>query len=305
MWPKSRLFLYGVTAFAALALPAVAVAQTSAPEVVFTKDIAPILQRSCQACHRPGSIAPMSLMSYDEARPWGASIKRRVAAREMPPWFIEKNIGVQKFKEDISLTDDEIATIVRWVDGGARRGKDADMPAPRQFPDSSKWSLSKPPDLVVNSDKVTITASGRDRWYDFGRKDNGLTQDRYFYAVEMRPSPKGQKVFHHGGASMHFPPAAQTDKADDAGGGDSAGSGGTFLMEYSIGKNADMSPEGTGRMIKAGSKISFTSHYHSSGEEIVDQLEVAIWLYPEGYVPKTVASFLSTGFTYGNLDLPS
>src|ERR1700674_5359497 len=87
-------------------------------EVTFTKDVAPILQRSCQGCHRPESIAPMSLMTYEAARPWARAIKRRTVAREMPPWHIEKNVGIQKFKDDISLSDAEIATISAWVDGG-------------------------------------------------------------------------------------------------------------------------------------------------------------------------------------------
>ena len=103
-------------------------------QVTFTKDIAPILQRSCQACHRPGSVAPMSLLTYEEARPYARAIKQRTALRHrrgvMPPWFIEKEIGIQGFKEDISLSDAEIATIARWVDSGAQRGNPADLPPP-------------------------------------------------------------------------------------------------------------------------------------------------------------------------------
>src|SRR5690349_3520899 len=117
------------SAFVALAAPAVA---QTAP-VTFAKDIAPILQRSCQSCHRPGAIAPMSLLTYQDARPWARSIKAKVVAREMPPWYIDRDIGIQKFKDDPSLTDDEIATIVKWVDGGAPSGNLAEMPAPRQF----------------------------------------------------------------------------------------------------------------------------------------------------------------------------
>src|SRR5437660_7856391 len=94
----------------------------------FTKDVAPILQKSCQNCHRPGSIAPMSLLTYEDARPWARSIKTKVTAREMPPWHIDKNIGLTRFKDDPSLTDAEIATIAAWVDAGAPKGNAADMP---------------------------------------------------------------------------------------------------------------------------------------------------------------------------------
>src|SRR5947199_9508939 len=94
----------------------------AAPEVTFSKDVAPILQRSCQNCHRPDSIAPMSLLTYKDARPWAKAIRQKVAAREMPPWFIDKNVGVRRFKDDPSLSEKEIATISAWVDAGAPEG---------------------------------------------------------------------------------------------------------------------------------------------------------------------------------------
>src|SRR5439155_15489837 len=102
------------------ALYAAASAQQPAPAAVtFTKDVAPILQKSCQNCHRPGAIAPMSLLTYQDVRPWARSIKSKVAAREMPPWYIDRHIGITKFKDDPSLSDVEIATIANWVDAGA------------------------------------------------------------------------------------------------------------------------------------------------------------------------------------------
>src|SRR5262249_23555684 len=92
----------------------------------FTKDIAPIVQRSCENCQRQGGVAPMSLSTYAEARPWARAMKRQTSLREMPPWFIDKNIGIQKFKDDISLSDEEIAKIARWADSGAPQGNPAD-----------------------------------------------------------------------------------------------------------------------------------------------------------------------------------
>src|SRR5665213_1858373 len=103
----------------------VAQSQTS-PTVTFAKDVAPILAEHCQVCHRTGTFAPMSLMTYNEARPWAKSIKAKVAAREMPPWYIDKSLGVQHFSNDVSLTDQEIATIAKWVDAGAPQGNAAD-----------------------------------------------------------------------------------------------------------------------------------------------------------------------------------
>src|SRR6476469_6592167 len=116
----------------ALVLPAGAEAADAAKTPTFTKDIAPIFQEKCEACHRPDSMAPMSLMTFAEARPWAKSIKARVADRQMPPWQIDRTVGIQKFKNDRSLTDDQVETIVRWIDAGAPQGDVTDMPAPKQ-----------------------------------------------------------------------------------------------------------------------------------------------------------------------------
>src|SRR3989442_4689 len=127
--------------------------------VTFTKDVAPILQRSCENCHREGGVGPMPLTTYEQVRPWARSIKTRTAKHEMPPWFIEKNIGVQKFKDDPSLNDAEIATIAAWVDAGAPRGNPGDMPPPRHYSDAAGWTIGTP-DLIVSSPAKKIEAGG-------------------------------------------------------------------------------------------------------------------------------------------------
>src|SRR5260370_23112763 len=117
------LSVVGVLAFAVPAFAA------DAPKsVTFSKDVAPILQAKCQECHQPNSIAPMSLITYQDARPWARSIKERVATRQMPPWHIDRSVGIQKFKNDMSLSDAQVATIVRWLDGGALQGDPKDLP---------------------------------------------------------------------------------------------------------------------------------------------------------------------------------
>src|SRR4029453_6842865 len=130
---------------ALVVVPASASAQQA---VTFTKDIAPILQRSCQSCHRPGQMAPMSLLSFQDVRPWARSIKQRVTDRTMPPWGIDPHVGIQSFKNDPTLRADEIAKIVAWVDAGAPQGNVADMPKPREFDDSDRWHIGKP-DLII------------------------------------------------------------------------------------------------------------------------------------------------------------
>src|SRR5205814_4799841 len=130
--------------------------------VTFAKDVAPILQAKCQECHQPDSIAPMSLLTYQEARPWARSIKERVASRQMPPWHIDKSVGIQKFKNDMSLTDDQIATLVAWVDGGALEGNPADLPPARPVETKLYWQGERdgygPPDLIVRSPEYTMPA---------------------------------------------------------------------------------------------------------------------------------------------------
>ncbi len=163
--------------------------------VTFTKDVAPIMQRSCQACHRPDSMAPMSFLTYEDVRPWARAIRQKVTAREMPPWFIDRSVGISKFKEDPSLPDKDIQTIAAWVDGGAVKGDMADLPAPRQFESDDIWHIGKP-DLVVKSIKHTIPAVGSDWWGDY-IVDTGLTEDRYLKAVETKPASGAKKVTHH------------------------------------------------------------------------------------------------------------
>ena len=134
-------------------------AQQAAGSVTFTKDIAPILQRSCQNCHRPGSVAPMSLLTYEDARPYASSMKKRTALRNrqgvMPPWYIEKDIGIQHFKNDVSLSEEQIAKIGTWADTGAPRGNPADMPPPLTFKGEDRWTIGTP-DLIVVTPPVTV-----------------------------------------------------------------------------------------------------------------------------------------------------
>src|SRR5579864_5284928 len=138
-------------AFFTLSGSAIGAELTSKP-VTFTKDIAPIFQAKCQECHRKGSMAPMSLLTYEETRPWATAIKMRVLSRQMPPWHLDKTVGIQHFQNDRSLTDEQIRTMVRWVDSGAPLGDPKDMPPVKQWPDDSGWQLTKQfgePDLII------------------------------------------------------------------------------------------------------------------------------------------------------------
>ena len=241
-------------------------------QVTFTKDVAPILQTHCQVCHRADTFAPMSLLTYEQARPWAKAIRQKVLAREMPPWYIDKNVGVRNFKNDASLSDAEIATLVKWADGGAPKGDPADMPPPRKFESADQWHVR--PDLIVTLPKDQIVpAQAADRWVDV-LVDAGLKEDRYIKGIEIKTT-KGFRAVHHASTSMKH-----EDDADD---GDNVQ--GTFLNEYALGKNADVFAEGAGRLIKAGTKINFNLHLHPIGQETPINVALALELYPKDYVP--------------------
>jgi hypothetical protein len=260
--------------------------QAAAQPVTFAKDVAPILQARCQECHRVGSMAPMSLVTYEDVRPWAKSIRDRVRTRQMPPWHIDRTIGVQKFKNDMSLSDDQINTIVQWIDAGAPAGNPKDMPAPRQWPADNEWQAAKilgQPDLVLTSQPYTMSAQHQDVWF---RPVNEIpiTEPRWVRAVEMRPSAMaGRKIIHHAVAYLD---QEDKDTADVPGSANSDLDRRGMLMEWAIGKQYDMYRPNTGKLLLPGAKISWDEHIHAVGEEITTSVQMGIWLYPKGQEPK-------------------
>jgi hypothetical protein len=229
-------------------------------------------------------MAPMSLVTYDETRPWAKAIRQRVIARQMPPWHIDPTVGVQKFKNDMSLSDDQIKTIARWVDDGAPAGDSKDMPAPRQWAAENDWKAAGElgqPDLVVKSDPYTMAAHHQDVWWR-PVSDIGVKEPRWVRAVEIRPGTlAGRKITHHAVAYL-----VQDDPDSILAGTDADLRGRALLMEWAIGKGYDLYRPDTGKLLLPGSKISWDVHIHAVGEEIRDDVELGIWLYPKGQEPK-------------------
>jgi hypothetical protein len=214
----------------------------------------------------------------------------------MPPWGIDPHVGLQSFKNDPSLRPDEIDTIVRWVDAGAPLGNAADMPKPREFDDGDRWHIGKP-DIVVTSPTHVVPAEAADWWGSY-YVDAGLTEDRYIKAIESKPG--NTAVVHH---LLTY--AVDADMTGDSNGDDSnPDATGDFLNEFAVGKNGDLFPEGTGRLLKAGSKIKFDFHYHSIGKEQTDRSQLGIVLYPKGYVPPHVVYSKQLGQPTEPLDIP-
>jgi hypothetical protein len=288
--------------------PALVAGQATAPPspVTFTRDIAPILERSCQNCHRPNSLAPMSLLTYEDARPYAAAIKRRTAIRSkqgtMPPWYIEKDLGIQHYKNDISLSDEEVARIASWVDNGAPRGNPADMPAPLQFAGADAWTIGQP-DLIVSTPEVHMKAVSPDWWGNAGFADTGLTEDRYVSAVEIKEvndtqnKPGGSSttvgglfIFHHAIMTVEAPGA--TGAVGIIGG----------WPVHEVGRNADVFNPDAGKLLRAGSRVGFPNvHMHANGKDTTGHLEVAFTFHPKGYQPKMIERTMTIGT--GDIDI--
>ena len=252
----------------------------------FSRHVAPILQRSCQQCHQPTGIGPMSLLTYREARPWARSIRDRVERRLMPPWHLDQTVGIQDFKNDISLTGEEIDTIVRWVDAGAPEGDPADLPEPLEFPPADAWEveavLGRPPDFIVRSTPYTVVANGQDQWWEPEIDFEGFDVPRYIRAAEFKPSyPVGLKVTHHGHAVLRGEEPADGEERPPA----------VRLVGMGIGKRFDVLPEGVGKLLPPGpGSVRFNLHYFPVGEEVTEVAEVGVWLYPEGEEPQKVTA---------------
>jgi hypothetical protein len=288
---ESRKRRFGTCAMVVLLLSGLSPAGHSAAQetiraVTFTKDIAPIFQAKCEVCHRDGSMAPMSLVTYAQTRPWVKSIKARVATRQMPPWHLDKTVGIQQFQNDRSLSDDQIAKIVRWVDAGAPMGDPKDMPPPKQWPNEDEWQLAKQygqPDLIIKSDPYTMPAVGQDQWWK-PTTEIPLTEARWVRAVEMRPgTPAGRRITHHAiGYLLQQEPNRSAAAVDPF----TALAGGGILMEWAVGKQYDVYRPNTGKLLVPGAKIWWDIHYHAVGEQIRDHVELAVYLYPKGETPK-------------------
>jgi hypothetical protein len=277
--------------------PAFAAAAEPVANPTFTRDIAPIFQEKCEACHRPGSIAPMSLQTFEETRPWIRSIRTRVEQRQMPPWHIDRTVGIQQFENDRSLTDDQLATIVRWIDQGAPRGNAADRPAPKVWPEGQGWNFAShfgqtEPDLVITSHDYTMPARSQDAW-DKRLTPTGITEPRWVRAIELRPKTvDGRRITHHAIAYL---------RQDDPG----AVSGGlpTPFMEWAVGKQGEMMRPDTGKLLLPGSVINWDIHYSAAGEEITSAVELGIYFYPKGQEPKYRTSLALVPAAIGEMDV--
>jgi len=222
----------------------------SGKDVTFSRDVAPIVYNNCVYCHRPGEVAPFSLLTYQSARPWARAIKRMVAERRMPPWLADPHYS--SFSNDRRLTDKQIQTIVAWVDGDAKEGNPAEMPTPPQFAEG--WQIGVPDLVLTMKEPFKIPASGVIPWVSLPSQDYVFPEDVWVQAIEIRPG--NRSVVHHAvaQANSNIP--------------------GESLHLFSPGMDAMIWRDGYGKLIRKGTTISFQMHYNVIGRETSDQTKV-------------------------------
>ncbi len=236
---------------------------SASAEVTFSKDVAPIFYKNCVMCHRPGEIAPMSLLTHKEARPWAKSIAKQVQQGTMPPWSGESDH--RSFSNDISLTEEESATILEWVQEGARAGSPQDLPEAPSFPDS--WKLGEP-DYTFTMREVEIPAEGDDLFLKETLKFD-VDEPRWIQAIEFMPGDR--RVTHHFQTTYSNGSAVSSDQIGSEG-AQSAG----VLAIWTAGMNPFVFPEGMGRVLRPGASILVDSHYHPMGEATTDQTRIGL-----------------------------
>ncbi len=263
-----------------LSLATRSVCQSPNPTPTFTHDVAPILQKHCQTCHRPGEAAPFPLMTYDQVRPWASTMKLAVRQKRMPPWYADPAIG--HFANDRSLTEKEISTILAWANGGTPQGDLADMPAPATFVEG--WAIPKPDKIFELPHPFSVPESGMVE-YQYVIIPTGFTEDKWVQAAEARPTDRS--VVHHmiayvrepgsnyfkgqkPGVFFEAPPPKQDDKND------TSALPSDFLVGYAPGQNAEILQPGQAKLIKAGSDIVLEVHYTPNGKATTDQARVGI-----------------------------
>jgi len=288
-----------VAGTAALMLPWTLAAQSApaAADVTYTKDIAPILQRSCENCHRPNGAGPMSLTTYEEVRPWARAIKQRTGigphAGVMPPWYMEKNIGIQKYKDDPSLSAAEVARVAKWADSGAPRGNPADAPPAKQYADDSVWRIGTP-DLVVRTKDILVKGTAPDWWGEIDAVQIPLEEDRYVLAVEVkevndvdvhnkdRQTVGGRFVWHHLIYRSQVGLETPSDTELIAGSDDVVN-----WPVHEVGRNPDYFDPKAAVLLKKGSYlVSDSAHIHSNGRDTTSHLEFGYKFAPKNYKPE-------------------
>ncbi len=253
-----------------------------ADEVTYNGHVAKIINENCVVCHRESGIAPMQLMNYDQVRPWAPLIQMRVANREMPPYSYDQHIGIQDLEGDWRLSQEDIDTVVAWVNQGSPKGDAASDVVPPVLPDLDRWNFADAygePDLILPSTPIDIPANGNDMWHR-PYVMTGLTTDRCIKAVQVKPKGVQSKtIVHHANSSVEVMNAdGEYDRFGQ-------------LTEYAMGKWGEDIPDGVCRTLPANARVSWDIHIFPGGLGATAPgtavtggvVEIGLWFHPEGY----------------------
>ncbi|MEN8182190.1 MAG: redoxin domain-containing protein [Myxococcota bacterium] len=238
-------------------------------EISYAEEVAPILARRCQACHRSGGVAPWAMTRYEMVRGWSPMMREMIRTRRMPPWHADPRFG--RFANDLSLTDEEKKTLVHWIEAGAPRGEGPDPLKEAPPPPPAEWALGEP-DLVLELPAQEIPATGVVP-YRYEEVEIPLEEDVWIRAVEIQPS--NTRAMHHGTANILLPRGHERPRVE----------GPNFVRGlfagYVPGRNPEPLPEGTGFFLPAGSRLRFQLHYNTTGREETDQPRMALYFSRE------------------------
>jgi len=259
----------------------------------FSKDVAPILYSKCVTCHRPGEVAPMSLITYKDARPWARAIRDKVIAREMPPWHADPAHGT--FRNDRSLTPAQIDTIVKWVDGGARQGDEKQMPALPAL--ASGWQIGRPDVVFEMPVDYKIPADGtveyqyfevptsfkEDRWISAGEVRAGNPEHVHHIIVSVieppgntRPNVMSVRAISDGTNAAARAPRQLTDAQRAQLATAARRANAISLVNWAVGEDAPVYPAGLAKRIPAGSTLQFQVHYTTNGAAATDRSKIGL-----------------------------
>jgi len=274
-------------------------------DVTYAADVAIIIQNNCQVCHRAGGIGPMELITYEDVQRYAPLIKIKVRDRVMPPYYYDTDIGIQELQHDWRLSQEDINTVVAWVDQGAPLGDPADMPPPADLHATDDWSLAAefgPPDLLAPSSPIDIPAEGLDVWYRPIVEIQGLpeNEERCIKALQVKPRGDAVTVVHHANSTFQL-------LQDD---GSFRGTG-ARATEYAMGKLGEIIPDGVCRRIPAGSYVRWDIHMYPGGlgatatNAVIEDnvVELGIWLHPADYEYEYRQDLVSYNFMEGQREL--
>lgn len=289
--------LLGVPASLALA----AEPADGSESVTYASHVASIINDNCVVCHREGGIGPMELSSYEQVRPWAPLIQMKVANREMPPYAYDHDIGLQDLQADWRLSEEDIATVVAWVNQGSPLGNVEELPPPPVLRDINDWNFADQlgqPDIVIASNPIDVPANGNDLW-DKHFIESGITEDRCIKALQVKPRGDAKTVVHH--ANTYFAEINDDGMVDRK-----------PVTEYAMGKWGEVVPEGVCRTAFKDSLIQWDIHMYPGGlggtapNSVVKDnvVELGIWLHPEGYNAKVTQDLASYQLDQGDLFIP-